>query len=94
MRDVLSTDLIACTSGTYRQDGEAPLDFDPLLSGFTHGGSVPAADTYRYSCCDLPATWGHGRVVYFPWDLARTFWEVLNNDHALLIEKCGYLGAG
>ena len=30
---------------------------------------------------------GAGRVVYFPWDVARTFWEVLNYDHALLIKN-------
>ncbi len=28
---------------------------------------------------------GPGRVVYFPWDAGRTFWEVLNVDHARLL---------
>jgi hypothetical protein len=28
---------------------------------------------------------GRGRVVYFPWDAGRTFWEVLNVDHAKLL---------
>ncbi len=30
---------------------------------------------------------GAGRVVYFPFDLDRTFWEVLSADHALLLRN-------
>ncbi len=30
---------------------------------------------------------GDGRVVYFPSDLGRTFWEVLNVDHGKLIHN-------
>jgi hypothetical protein len=29
--------------------------------------------------------YGRGRVVYFPWDIDRTFWEVLSVDHGRLI---------
>jgi hypothetical protein len=28
---------------------------------------------------------GQGRVVYFPWDVDRTFWEVLSTDHGRLL---------
>src|SRR3954470_21223071 len=28
---------------------------------------------------------GAGRVVYFPWDIDRVFWEVLAVDHGLLL---------
>jgi Hypothetical glycosyl hydrolase 6/Beta-galactosidase trimerisation domain len=30
---------------------------------------------------------GQGRVVYFPWDLGRTFWEALNVDHGRLLRN-------
>lgn len=30
---------------------------------------------------------GQGRVVYFPWDVDRTFWSVLNFDHAILLRN-------
>jgi hypothetical protein len=28
-----------------------------------------------------------GRVVYFPWDIDRTFWEVLSVDHGKLLRN-------
>ncbi|MGH9689052.1 MAG: beta-galactosidase trimerization domain-containing protein, partial [Candidatus Acidiferrales bacterium] len=30
---------------------------------------------------------GRGRVVYFPWDVDRTFWNVLNVDHGKLLRN-------
>ena len=30
---------------------------------------------------------GQGRVVYFPWDIDRTFWEVLSADHGTLLRN-------
>ena len=30
---------------------------------------------------------GKGRVVYFPWDVDRTFWEILDADHGLLLRN-------
>ncbi len=30
---------------------------------------------------------GKGRVVYFPWDIDRTFWEVLSIDHLKLLRN-------
>jgi hypothetical protein len=38
---------------------------------------------------DIPGVYarkfGEGRVVYFPWDVDRTFWEVLCMDHGSLL---------
>jgi hypothetical protein len=30
---------------------------------------------------------GKGRVVYFPWDIDRTFWEALSVDHGKLLRN-------
>ena len=30
---------------------------------------------------------GKGRVVYFPWDVDRTFWEILDADHGTLLRN-------
>lgn len=30
---------------------------------------------------------GKGRLLYFPWDIGRTFWEVLDTDHGKLIRN-------
>jgi hypothetical protein len=30
---------------------------------------------------------GKGRVIYFPWDIDRTFWEVLSTDHGRILRN-------
>jgi hypothetical protein len=32
-------------------------------------------------------TFGKGRVVYFPWDIDRVYWEVMVDDHGRLLRN-------
>jgi hypothetical protein len=40
---------------------------------------------------DIPQVYlreiGPGRVVYFPWDIDRVFWELLGVDHGILLRN-------
>src|SRR5215831_1817445 len=51
---------------------------------------LPMEDVYpRVAHTDTPAVYlresGTSRVVYFPWDIDRTFWDVLAADHLALL---------
>ena len=53
---------------------------------------LPMEDVYpRVPKTDIPMVYcaehGKGRVVYFPMDLDRTFWEVLASDHLCLLRN-------
>jgi hypothetical protein len=53
---------------------------------------LPMEEVYaRVPRTDIPGMYareeGRGRVVYFPFDLDRTFWEVLSPDHGLLLKN-------
>jgi hypothetical protein len=53
---------------------------------------LPMEEVYaRVPHTDIPGVYarqqGRGRVVYFPFDLDRTFWEVLSSDHGLLLKN-------
>jgi Hypothetical glycosyl hydrolase 6/Beta-galactosidase trimerisation domain len=50
---------------------------------------VPHTDTPGVFLRDL----GKGRVVYFPWDIDRTFWDVLATDHLTLLKNAVSWGA-
>jgi hypothetical protein len=52
----------------------------PMERVFTR---VPVTDTPMAFCREI----GRGRVVYFPMDLDRTFWEVLSADHLALLRN-------
>jgi hypothetical protein len=44
----------------------------------------PRTDIAQVFLRDLP---GAGRVAYFPWDIDRTYWEVLAVDHGVLLRN-------
>ncbi len=53
----------------------------PMEKVFTR---QPKTDIAQVFLRELP---GGGRVVYFPWDIDRTFWEVLDVDHGQLLRN-------
>jgi hypothetical protein len=51
---------------------------------------LPMEEVYqRETKTNIPGvivrSFGAGRVVYFPWDIDRTFWEVMNQDHGVVL---------
>lgn len=49
---------------------------------------VEQTDTPEVFLREIPSSDGAtGRVVYFPWDIDRTFWEVLAKDHLKLMRN-------
>ena len=49
---------------------------------------VTHTDTPEVFLREVPGAAGmNGRVVYFPWDIDRTFWEVLSPDHFKLMRN-------
>lgn len=61
----------------------------PPLTTMPSYPDLPMEEVYvRQPPTSIPAVLcrqsGEGRVVYFPWDIDRTFWEVLSPDHGRL----------
>ena len=80
-------------NGTYRLDVEAnrPLGSPPLTLIPSYP-DLPMEKVYpRTAKTDIPQVYlrelGAGRVVYFPWDIDRVFWELLCADHGLLLRN-------
>lgn len=64
----------------------------PLLTLIPSYPDLPMEMVYpRVSRTDKAAIYlneiGNSRVVYFPWDIERTFWEVMNCDHLTLLNN-------
>jgi type 1 glutamine amidotransferase len=71
---------------TKGSDPNAPLTLIPSYP------DLPMEEVFpRVSKTDTPEVYvretGKGRVVYFPWDIDRTFWEVLSVDHLKLLRN-------
>ena len=70
----------------YSKDRKSPLTLVPSYP------DLPMEEVYaRVPKTDEPGVIateiGRGRCVYFPWDIDRTFWEVLDVDHGALLRN-------
>ena len=78
-------------NGAYRVKVETttPLPLAPLTLVESYPDLPMEMVWPRVPDSDIPQVYarqyGDGRVVYFPWDVDRTFWEVLSVDHGRLI---------
>jgi len=80
-------------NGVHRVEVEATRPFPgPPLTLIPSYPDLPMEKVYpRASKTDVPQVYlsepGAGRVVYFPFDLDRTFWEILAPDHLALLRN-------
>lgn len=77
-------------NGVYRLDIEPSTPVESPLTLVPSYPDLPMEKVYpRVPRTDIPQVLlrqhGAGRVVYFPWDIDRTFWEVLCVDHGKLM---------
>ena len=80
-------------NGVYRVDVE-PMQrvSNPPLTLIPSYPDLPMEEVFpRVQHTDTPEVYVHesgkSRVVYFPWDIDRTFWEVLCVDHGTLLRN-------
>ena len=85
-----TTRIINGTSRVHTRPHEPPRSPINVIPSYP---DLPMEDVWpRESQANIPAVHlrelqGGGRVVYFPFDLDRTFWEVLSPDHATLLRN-------
>ena len=80
-------------NGTYQLEVEPTAQFEPpFLTAIPQYPSLPMEKNIRGvkktdTARSLPAPRGKGRVVYFPWDIDRVYWEVMVDDHGRLLRN-------
>ena len=80
-------------NGVSRVHTRAPAEYrNPPLTLIPSYPDLPMEEVFpREPKTDIPEVYvrqaGAGRVVYFPWDIDRTFWEVLAVDHCKLLRN-------
>jgi hypothetical protein len=61
---------------------------NPPLTLIPSYPDLPMEEVFpRVDHTDQPGVYINGHVVYFPWDIDRTFWEVLSVDHGKLLRN-------
>jgi hypothetical protein len=80
-------------NGTWQLDVRPIAQFGPpALTQIPQYPSLPMEKNYwRVKHTDVPGVYlreiGKSRVVYFPWDIDRVFWEVMCDDHGKLLRN-------
>jgi len=79
-------------NGVHRIDAVALQKSPPPLTLIPSYPDLPMEKVYpRQASTEIPGVFlraqGRGRIVYFPWDIDRTFWEVLCVDHGRLLRN-------
>ena len=79
-------------NGAFRIDVKAARDFPSPLTLIPTYPDLPMEDVYpRVPHTSTREIYlreaGRGRVVYIPWDIDRTFWEVMCVDHLRLLQN-------
>ena len=79
-------------NGVYRLGIQANAEFPSPLTLIPSYPDLPMEHVYpREPETDIREVYlreiGDSRIVYFPWDIDRTFWEILNVDHGKLIRN-------
>ncbi len=80
-------------NGTYQVDVEPTAQFEPpLLTAIPQYPSLPMEKNISpVKKTDKSGLYlrrfGKGRVVYFPWDIDRVYWEVMVDDHGRLLRN-------
>ena len=79
-------------NGIYRLGIQANIEFPSPLTLIPSYPDLPMEHVYpREPETDIREIYlreiGESRIVYFPWDIDRTFWEILNVDHGKLIRN-------
>jgi len=84
-------DATRLINGTHRVKIKPTSDHSPLTLVPSYP-DLPMEEVYaRVKKTNIPGVYvrevGRGRVIYFPWDVDRTFWEVLDVNHARLLKN-------
>jgi len=80
-------------NGTYRLEVRPHVEFPEVpITLIPSYPDLPMEEVYpRQDRTGIPEVYirdfGKGRVVYFPWDIDRVFWEVLCIDHGKLLRN-------
>ncbi len=79
-------------NGVYRLDVTTDNQFPSPVTLIPSYPDLPMEHVYpRQPVTDIREVYlrelGGSRIVYFPWDIDRTFWKILNVDHGKLIRN-------